>query len=305
MPRLKRPHSPQRLRSPNVFYGGKYRSAQHIVPLFADHTTYVEPFAGGLNVLWYKTPSPVEIVGDLNPHLINFYQMLQTQPDRFLQRVRGIPYCRDSYDAAVEGLKAGDAFERAVGYYITGRMSYSGWRKSYRPDRSGKPGLSKQSDISNAAIYAGSVAQLPRIIERLSKCRIYCRDACELIRRYDAEETLLYCDPPYLHETRSPGTTDGVYHKDMTDSEHEELLEVLLACRGAVYLSGYDNDLYNRILSGWRRTSWNTKTTCATPCGAKKRKGARTEILWWNGRAAAPTVATPPPWGKSVAMCAW
>lgn len=37
----------------------------------------------------------------------------------------------------------------------------------------------------------------------------------------------------------------------MTDSQHQELLNLLKKHRGKVLLSGYDNDLYNTNLQGW------------------------------------------------------
>ena len=66
----------------------------------------------------------------------------------------------------------------------------------------------------------------------------------------------------------------------MTDAEHVELLDTITNCAGAVYLSGYDNDLYNSKLSSWSKTSWSTKTVCAVSNG--RAKASRREVLWWN-----------------------
>ncbi len=52
-----------------------------------------------------------------------------------------------------------------------------------------------------------------------------------------------------------------------------ELLEALLAHPGPVMLSGYDNDLYNKMLPGW--TMLHHKAQC-------EGGGARTETLWVN-----------------------
>ena len=62
----------------------------------------------------------------------------------------------------------------------------------------------------------------------------------------------------------------------MKDSDHVELLEVLKNHPGKVLLSGYDNDLYNDVLSGWTKVH---KDTCAEH-GLK-----RTETLWMNYEA--------------------
>ena len=59
----------------------------------------------------------------------------------------------------------------------------------------------------------------------------------------------------------------------MQDAEHEELLKALLNHPGKILLSGYDNDMYNDMLSEWHKV-----------CKATRAEGgrARTEILWMN-----------------------
>ena len=51
------------------------------------------------------------------------------------------------------------------------------------------------------------------------------------------------------------------------------MLDVLLAHKGPVLLSGYDNDLYNDRLRGWHRE----ETTSRNMSAAKTQ-----EILWMN-----------------------
>ena len=45
----------------------------------------------------------------------------------------------------------------------------------------------------------------------------------------------------------------------MEDNEHYELLEMLRDHPGKVMISGYDNDLYNDMLIGWRKESIKTQ----------------------------------------------
>lgn len=54
---------------------------------------------------------------------------------------------------------------------------------------------------------------------------------------------------------------------------HEILLETLLNHKGMVVLSGYDNELYNSYLKGWRK---EYKSGIAT--SSKKR----IEVIWMN-----------------------
>jgi DNA adenine methylase len=57
----------------------------------------------------------------------------------------------------------------------------------------------------------------------------------------------------------------------MSDQDHTALLKVATSVKGHVIISGYENELYNGLLPGWRK---ETKHTLSD--GAKKR----TEVLW-------------------------
>lgn len=80
---------------------------------------------------------------------------------------------------------------------------------------------------------------------------------------------LIYADPPYLMETRG----GAQYRHEMTNQDHEELLDALMKHRGAVILSGYASELYDAALAGWHRIERKART---------QRAEKRTEILWLN-----------------------
>ncbi|WP_316866162.1 DNA adenine methylase [Ralstonia mannitolilytica] len=80
---------------------------------------------------------------------------------------------------------------------------------------------------------------------------------------------LVYCDPPYVHSTRS---RRDMYQFEMTDDQHRELVSVLLTVPAAVMLSGYCNPIYDELLAGWHRVDFQAMT----------RGGLRTESLWLN-----------------------
>ena len=80
---------------------------------------------------------------------------------------------------------------------------------------------------------------------------------------------LIYCDPPYLHSTR---TSDRRYRFDYEEKDHLELLEVLKGLPCSVILSGYPSRLYDEALSGWRTLELQVMN----------QAGVRTEKLWFN-----------------------
>jgi DNA adenine methylase len=99
--------------------------------------------------------------------------------------------------------------------------------------------------------------------------------AVELIRREDGPLTLYYCDPPYLDETR---TARKAYAHEMSEADHRELLDMLLAVRGKVMLSGYPSQLYDEALAGWTRHAFDLPNNAA----GGPTKARETEVLWCN-----------------------
>jgi DNA adenine methylase len=117
------------------------------------------------------------------------------------------------------------------------------------------------------------VEQLPEIALRLARVQIENRPALDCIKLYDSKETLFYCDPPYIHETRGDSKA---YAYEMSDEEHGALADALNGAKGLVALSNYDCPLMERLYPAkqWRKLHFR-KTNHST-------KDVRTETLWLN-----------------------
>jgi len=102
---------------------------------------------------------------------------------------------------------------------------------------------------------------------------LLCADAIEYIESYQAKgKTVLYADPPYVHSTR---TSNARYDHEMSDQDHRRLLKGLCAIDPKdtyIVISGYKNDLYSELLTGW----WSKDFQAMT------RGGVRTETVWCN-----------------------
>src|SRR5438034_10640941 len=75
---------------PIGYIGGKSRIASKLIGHFPEHVTYVEPFAGGAQVFFHKTPSKVEVLNDLNCEIVNFFRVCQWH---YEELVRYLRYC--------------------------------------------------------------------------------------------------------------------------------------------------------------------------------------------------------------------
>lgn len=142
--------------------------------------------------------------------------------------------------------------------------------------RTGGPVSGWKSDIHGRerAYAAKNWASLPSRLEeaaaRLRGVQIECMPALELIPKYRYKDVLLYLDPPYVLSSRAGGLQ---YAKEMSDADHEKLLEVILDHPGPVVLSGYDSDLYRNMLKDWHRIELEGRT---------QSHARRTEVIWTN-----------------------
>lgn len=96
-------------------------------------------------------------------------------------------------------------------------------------------------------------------------------DAINYLKRYQfTGKELVYCDPPYLRETRKKRAR--LYRYEYTQNQHIELLKVLQCLPCMVMISGYHSSLYKESLKGWHTYSFKSAT----------HHGMSTEWVWMN-----------------------
>jgi DNA adenine methylase len=270
---------------PLKWHGGKYYLARKIVGLMPRHLHYVEPFFGGGAVLFARDPEDAplwlephlgvsEVVNDINGRLVNFWRVLQDPQtfERFRRRVEAIPVARDEWAQAHNHAYEEDRVENAVAFFVDCRQSRSGMMSCFTSVTRNRTRRRMNGNVSE---WLSAVDGLPQVHARLRRVLIENIGAIELIQREDAPGTLFYCDPPYLHETR---TALEAYAFEMAEKDHQELLATLLACKGKIILSGYASSLYDSALKNWTRHTFDLPNNAAG--GDKKRR--MTEVLWCN-----------------------
>ncbi len=261
-----------KIRPPVKWHGGKCHLAARIAALLPVHGIYVEPFGGAASVLLNKEPSQVEVYNDLDLRLTRLFRVLRDHGDDFRRRLALTPYSEVEFrHAAVPHY---DEVEQARRDFVRLRQSLGGrgdhFSFSVRRSRRG------MADVVSGFLSAID-EELPKIIDRLRTVQIVFRPAVEVIRRFDGPDTLFYCDPPYLPETRAENGR-AKYAVEMTVADHRALLEELRWCRGRVALSGYPSALYDELLWDWRVVEFDVANHAAA--GEVKRR--ETECLWFN-----------------------
>jgi DNA adenine methylase len=260
---------------PLKWHGGKHYLAKRIIELMPPHVHYVEPFFGGGAVLLAKDPEGVsEVVNDLNAKLIGFWTVLAcpTLFWEFVRRCEGTPFAQDAWRWSENGGET--LVERAWAFFVRMRQSRQGLGKDFATLSRNRTRRGMNEQVSS---WLTAVDGLPEVHARLKRVVILNDDAIKVIRQQDGDNTLFYCDPPYLHETRA-STVE--YEHEMTREQHLELLTTLGLIKGKFILSGYPSELYSWAESqhGWRRVDIEIDNKAS----GKKAKEKKIECLWMN-----------------------
>lgn len=254
--------------------GAKWCINQWIIDRFpAQHHSYLEPFFGSGGVFFKKKRSPIETINDLDGDVINFFRWCARDPEQLAKEIYFTPYARDVYENAFREVVSPetdhDSLHNAVMFAAKMMMGYG-----FRTNGS-KVGFKRDIQGREAAYAANDWCDMPgrimKVAERLRGVQIENRPAVQLIREFNFENVLIYADPPYVITSRS--CKRDQYKHEMSDEDHEELLDVLLEHKGKVILSGYESPLYNSRLKDWHKETIEARAMTA---------GKRQEVIWMN-----------------------
>ena len=245
--------------------GAKNRLAEWIVSFIPEHKVYLELFFGSGAVFFNKPKAKIETINDIDGDVYNLFKVIRERPDELVKLLEMTPYSREEYEKAFLKNTADTEIELARKFLVKcwmGMGSSNVYKNGFRSSQQG-----------NSPKTTCHWAELPERIlfatERLKHAQIERLDAAELLARYDTPDVFVYMDPPYLPELRK----GYLYKHEMTQEDHIKLLEIVARHPGKFLISGYDNEIYNTILNGWKKEQ---KQTTAEQ-GLK-----RTETLWFN-----------------------
>ncbi len=255
------------------WYGGKYSHLDWLLPLLPEATHYCEPFGGSAAVLINRKPSPVETYNDVHGDVVNFFRVLREQKDALVEAIGLTPFSREEFEIAISNEEGISDLERARRFYILARQVRTGLAQKASSGRWAHCLLTSRAGMAGAVSrWLGAVEDLPLIAQRLLRVQIENAPALEVIKRYDSEETLFYCDPPYPHSSRGDS---NAYANEMTDEQHRALAKVLRNVKGKVALSSYNSPLMDELYGDWQRVESKEKVIHSV-------KTTRTEVLWIN-----------------------
>lgn len=257
--------------SPVSYFGGKQFMAQRLVSSFPKHRHYIEPCGGSLAVLLAKPRSAQETVNDLDNTLMTFWRVLRDRHDELERACFLTPHSRTERELVYSISDDLDELEVARRVFValtqgrTGSITRTGWRHHSAATSTPMPVTLQR--------YSRRLAPAA---SRLFGVSLECRPAVEVIESYGRERSsLLYVDPPYIVDKGQ--RRGGEYRVEMrSPKRHVELLDACLECAAAVVVSGYGNEVYDKMLGDWYRYEIPSRTHQGTG------DGQRVEVVWSN-----------------------
>jgi len=227
--------------------GGKSRSLWKLNAKIPRGRVYVEPFGGSAVVLLNRIRSEVEHYCDIDVDLVNFYKLVQSDPESILEAMKYATVSRKMFDA-----KRG-----RFSWFYRQAMSFSSKGEHF--------GRMTKGPNTQRTSLAWRLESIKQVSERLKGVGIHCCDWKVCLRSFDSPETVFYLDPPYLH-------TSGYA---FSPQDHVDLLEMIQSIKGQVAISGRSNKLYDSYKWSSRET-WIVKDLVQASSNAKTAE----EVLW-------------------------
>lgn len=204
--------------------GGKSKLRNKIINMLPSHTTYIELFFGAGWVYFGKDKSKVEVINDIDKELINLFKIIKYHTPEIKRLLEYEFSGRDIFEEYKNStLEHLTDIHRAIRFLYLINNSFAGKGKHFGY------GTTK---IPNQKIFL--TEYLNEIKERLNNTYVENLYFEKIIDKYDREESLFFCDPPYFE-------TAG-YDYEFTEDDHILLRDKLSNIKGKFILTINDNE---------------------------------------------------------------
>ncbi|MCW8876169.1 MAG: Dam family site-specific DNA-(adenine-N6)-methyltransferase [Kangiellaceae bacterium] len=253
--------------------GGKYRLLDKLAPHLKGRKL-IEPFVGS-GAVFLNMDFDRYLLGDINPDLINLYQCLTKEKEKFVK------YSRSFFTAENNKQKA----------YLESRYEFnngvSGRRRAalfIYLNRHGFNGLCRYNKSGGFNVPFGKYVkpyfpekEMYHFIQHSKKAKFVCGDFVTLMNR-SRRGDVVYCDPPYVPLSPTASFTSYAAQGFSYDQQVELAYRATqLANRGVkVIISNHDNEITRRIYEDAEIESFPVRRFIS--CAGDKRGNAK-ELL--------------------------
>ena len=241
--------------------------ASIIIDRIPQHKTYAEVFGGAAWVLFRKEPSPLEVLNDLDSHLMNFYRVTKYHLKALIEEVSCLQPSRDLFYYLRQELErpAMTDIQRAASYFYIQRQAFAGRPKM--PTLGTGPGRR----IGCRRLVAEKI--LPKAAERLQEVMLENLHWERFIKLYDSTETFFFIDPPYIGHTE--------YRHNFKQADFESLAAALKSLKGHFLMTHTDSPAIRALFKGFNFEEIEIAYTTSHISQNKKHKVGK-EVLISN-----------------------
>ncbi|MFC3914777.1 Dam family site-specific DNA-(adenine-N6)-methyltransferase [Pseudaeromonas sharmana] len=183
--------------------GGKYSLVEAITARLPRGRVLVEPFVGAGSV-FLNTQYDAYLLADINPDLIDFYNLLKSEPERLMQEARALfieaNNQRDAYFELRDAFNlCSDKRTRSALFLYLNRHGYNGLCRYNRKGGFNVPfGKYKRPYFPEEELWA--------FAEKAQRATFICECYSSTFSRLE-EDHVVYCDPPYVPLSSSANFT--------------------------------------------------------------------------------------------------
>jgi DNA adenine methylase len=200
--------------------GGKRLLRKAICDRFPEgFDRYIEVFGGAGWVLFNaQRHAETEVYNDINSDLVNLFRCMKYHPDEIEKEMALLLNARETFECfKTQSTDGMTDIQKAARYLYLIKTSYG----------------CKMGTFGMRSKKVNRIDHLSEITDRLSSVVIENKSFDMLIKQYDRENALFYCDPPYYGTEDFYDTGDFVFD----ESQHRKLRDLLRGIKGKVILS--------------------------------------------------------------------
>lgn len=284
--------------SPINWYGGKGGKTQRkllkrILDLIdcSKAERFIDVF-GGSGIVSINTNIGERVFNDKNLYLTHFFKVLQDENlrNKFKEKLTLTLYSEIEFNEAKKRLVEQKALreeleqpsiDRLVDFYIATMQSRNATgamivNQTWRCKGKNRRGMS----MAVSSWLKNIDENLPDVVEKIREIEVTNQDVFACLERWDYEKAIFYLDPPYELNTRKAKKAYGDF--ELSKKDHVKIVEKLLVIKGQAIVSGYDSDIYNKLVDyGWNKEEMDLRTSTTVE---GDNNGNRKEIIWYKAK---------------------
>jgi len=257
----------QEINSPFRYAGGKFYARKLIIEHIPQHTSYIEPFAGGASIFFAKSKVDQNWLNDVDKDLINCLKIIRDYPEQLIERLKDEKALKERHTYYKNEYRPKTKLDRAVRWFYLNRTSYSGimnmqncyWgygeKYSMRPENWPRNILRTSAKLQNVKLTSFDF---------------------EKIIGEAPDSSFLLIDPPYFNADQAK-----FYTYSFKKEDHFRLSKILKKNRHRFkFLLTYDNSPEIKELYSWANAlhekAWNyTMNRTDDQKNGTNKKGSR------------------------------